>query len=232
MKTSIGSDTDLPITSDEMRTIEQEAIASGRVTGLELMERAGQGVVEAIFEEWPDLAKGSHHAVVLCGPGNNGGDGFVVARLLSKAGWGVEALVLGTASNYSSDAATMLAKIPTQVLTAFVSESMGHALSSAIFENDIAVVVDAVFGIGLSRPLSDGMAGLLCQDFSLYREHDLGTKCVSVDIPSGLSAESGAPLGDAFKAHLTVTFHRLKHGHVNGIGNEYCGKIVVKDIGL
>ena len=75
------------ITAQQMRDIEREAIESGRVTGLELMERAGRGVVEAVFEEWPELAQGSHRAVVLCGPGNNGGDGFVVARLLKEAGW-------------------------------------------------------------------------------------------------------------------------------------------------
>ncbi len=72
------------ITSSDMRALEQAAIASGRVTGLELMERAGQGVVEAVFEEWPELAKATHRAVVLCGPGNNGGDGFVVACLAPK----------------------------------------------------------------------------------------------------------------------------------------------------
>jgi hydroxyethylthiazole kinase-like uncharacterized protein yjeF len=77
------------LTAAQMRAIEAEAIASGAVTGLELMERAGAGVVEAIFAEWPALATAPHRAVVLCGPGNNGGDGFVVARLLKEAGWEV-----------------------------------------------------------------------------------------------------------------------------------------------
>ena len=78
------------LTAAQMRAIEQAAIASGEVTGLELMERAGRGVVEAIFEEWPELKATSYRAVVLCGPGNNGGDGFVVARLLKDWGWEVE----------------------------------------------------------------------------------------------------------------------------------------------
>ena len=74
------------LTAAQMRAIEKAAIDSGEVTGLELMERAGRGVVEAIFVEWPELAKTSHRAVVLCGPGNNGGDGFAIARHLHNAG--------------------------------------------------------------------------------------------------------------------------------------------------
>jgi hydroxyethylthiazole kinase-like uncharacterized protein yjeF len=83
------------LTAAQMRAIEQAAIESGQVTGLELMERAGRGVVEAILEEWPELATTSHRAVVLCGPGNNGGDGFVVARLLRDRGWEVEVFLYG-----------------------------------------------------------------------------------------------------------------------------------------
>lgn len=87
------------LTAAQMRAIEQAAIDSGAVTGLELMERAGQGVVEAIFDEWPALRRvgETHRAVVLCGPGNNGGDGFVVARLLKESGWEVEVLLYGDA---------------------------------------------------------------------------------------------------------------------------------------
>ena len=82
------------LTADQMRAIEAAAIESGAVTGLELMERAGAGALKAVLEEWPELADGTHCAVVLCGPGNNGGDGFVVARLLQNAGWDVEVFLL------------------------------------------------------------------------------------------------------------------------------------------
>ncbi len=96
------------LTAARMRAIEAAAIASGEVTGLELMERAGRGVVAAIFTEWPELAAGSLRAVVLCGPGNNGGDGFVVARLLTGCGWQVAVFALGP--SVTPDAAVMRAR--------------------------------------------------------------------------------------------------------------------------
>ena len=95
------------LTAAQMRAIEEAAIASGEVTGLELMERAGRGVVEAIFEEWPELRESSHRAVVLCGPGNNGGDGFVVARYLQDANWEVTVASARRPEEYTGDAARM-----------------------------------------------------------------------------------------------------------------------------
>ncbi len=92
------------LTADQMRAIEQAAIESGEVTGLELMERAGQGVVEAIFKEWPEYVTAPKSASILCGPGNNGGDGFVVARLLHSRGWDVEVFLYGDAENLPPDA--------------------------------------------------------------------------------------------------------------------------------
>ena len=92
------------LTAAQMRAIEAAAIASGAVTGLELMERAGAGVVAAVLEEWPEMALTSQRAVVLCGPGNNGGDGFVVARLLAGRGWAVEVYLYGDAGKLPPDA--------------------------------------------------------------------------------------------------------------------------------
>ena len=92
------------LTASQMRAIETAAIESGAVSGLELMERAGAGVVAAAFAEWPDLAHSAQRAVVLCGPGNNGGDGFVIARLLRQAGWHVDVFLLGDAQKLPPDA--------------------------------------------------------------------------------------------------------------------------------
>ena len=93
------------LTAAQMRAVEQAAIDSGDVTGLDLMERAGAGVVEAIFEWRPELAEGERKAVVLCGPGNNGGDGFVVARLLKQRGWTVDVFLYGDEAKLPPDAA-------------------------------------------------------------------------------------------------------------------------------
>ena len=97
------------LTAAQMRAIEAAAIESGSVTGLELMERAGQGVVDAVMAEWPELAKTSHKAAVLCGPGNNGGDGFVVARLLMEWGWEVKVFLYGEPDKLPCSAALAFA---------------------------------------------------------------------------------------------------------------------------
>lgn len=244
-----------PITPQKMRDLEAAAIASGAVTGLELMERAGQGVLEAIFETWPDLRlprKAPHRAVILCGPGNNGGDGFVVARLLAERGWDIDLALYGDPDRLPPDA---------QRMYDFWSER-GDVACSCDYDDPWAwcdealgrpnhVFVDALFGIGLKRPLS----GVLLTLAGYVAENRRGSfsRSVAIDVPSGLDAETGAILGHheqnevvkemrdtgrsfggfgAFTADLTVTFHRPKPGHLTGAGRWMCGKLVVKDIGL
>ncbi|MGB5560259.1 MAG: NAD(P)H-hydrate epimerase, partial [Paracoccaceae bacterium] len=182
------------LTAAQMRAIEQAAIASGEVTGLELMERAGRGVVEAIFEEWPELAKSSHRAVVLCGPGNNGGDGFVVARLLKEWGWEVEVFLYGEAEKLPPDARVNyerwceIGEVTDWDIDAFISVGRAHLL------------VDAVFGTGLKRPLPSEIE----KAFAILRGHEHPVKsagyrlrydrCVAVDFPSGVQSETGRML--------------------------------------
>jgi hydroxyethylthiazole kinase-like uncharacterized protein yjeF len=237
------------LTSAQMRAVERAIIDSGTVTGLELMERAGQGVLDAIFDEWPDLADGAHRATVLCGPGNNGGDGFVVARLLAGRGWQVAIVLLGDPSRLTPDAQTNHdrwcaaggAVIPWQDLVAAGGAAISD-LRAGLFASD--VVVDALFGTGLTRPLGE-IHNTIWQLFDL----DTGPiyRLVSIDVPSGLCADSGRLLGlegfaeqtmrqglppFALTATLTVTFHSLKLGHLLALGPSCCGKVVVKDIGL
>lgn len=227
------------LSSKQMRAIEAQAIDSGQVTGLELMERAGRGVVEAVFEEWPALADGAHRAVVLCGPGNNGGDGFVIARLLKEAGWQVAVYLYGDAEKLPPDAKanyTRWASIGTTGRLTDWERLEGWGCD---------LLIDALFGIGLKRGLR-ALGNLFwnMQDmvdcFDVEPGHKIGRPAiVAVDMPSGICADSGRdfPHEDehhrfSAAAHLTVTFHRPKLGHFLADGPRQCGKLSVKDIGL
>lgn len=231
MKTSDSEGVPRTITSDEMRALEQEAIASGRVTGLELMERAGQGVVEAIFEEWPAMAKDAHRAVVLCGPGNNGGDGYVVARLLRDAGWGVDVFAYGDTRSLPPDARTNYDRwLP----NGSVSE-IERALDTDYSKCDL--VVDALFGIGLSRPITSPVL----RDVFKHISRAAQPVRVAIDVPSGVDSETGRPPdgGSALRADLTVTFHAYKPCHLREAGAGVISPpaalarfVKVKDIGL
>ena len=219
------------LTAAQMRAIEQAAIDSGEVTGLELMERAGRGVVEAIFEEWPELRATSHRAVVLCGPGNNGGDGFVVARLLKEWGWEVEVFLYGDTDKLPPDARVNYERWGELGCT----ENMSN-LDQGILAD---VFVDALFGTGLTRGLAKDLADIGEKFQMELFEASLGDffrneRTVAIDIPSGFCTDSGLWLGDHghFEAALTVTFHAPKIGHHLEIQPDSAGKLTVWDIGL
>jgi ADP-dependent NAD(P)H-hydrate dehydratase / NAD(P)H-hydrate epimerase len=245
------------LTAAQMRAVEAAAIASGEVTGLELMERAGKGVVEAVFEEWPELAATSHRAVVLCGPGNNGGDGFVVARLLKEWGWEMEVFLYGDPERLPPDARVNyerwrgMGEVNPLTFPSPTPSEMRHFRDLASHIADISqnpgadyqfppfLMVDALFGIGLSRPLQ-GIDDLVWHWDYLANFRDLNaTHLVAIDIPSGLDSDSGDIFwGDGLSgtgvlpADLTVTFHAKKSGHAVGPWSRLCGEVVVKDIGL
>ncbi len=194
------------LTVAEMTAADQAAIAGG-TPGLVLMERAGAAVAEAIRTRFLPC-----RVAVLCGPGNNGGDGYVVARLLKRRGWPVWVEALGAPA--TADARAMAGRWRGE------TRPMGSGKAADL-------VVDALFGAGLSRPL-DGDAAQAAK-----ASHRGGCKVVAIDTPSGLSGDTGEILGDlAFRADLTVTFHRRKVGHVLEPGRSACGDVVVADIGL
>lgn len=221
------------LTAAQMQAIEQAAIASGEVTGLELMERAGRGVVEAIFEEWPELKATSHRAVVLCGPGNNGGNGFVVARLLQEWGWEVEVFLYGDPSRLPPDARVNYER---WVGMGEVRELTERAFRKphAIHGNAYAdLYVDAIFGTGLTRPPEGDLDGFLRHLGGYGGEHY--PRLVAIDVPSGLCLDSGKMLIGGWarpSAALTVTFECLRAGHFLNEGPEHCGRVVVADIGV
>jgi ADP-dependent NAD(P)H-hydrate dehydratase / NAD(P)H-hydrate epimerase len=243
------------LTSAQMRSFEQAAIAAGDVTGLELMERAGQGVVEAIFEEWPKLATTDHRAVVFCGPGNNGGDGFVVARLLKENGWDVNVLLYGDAGKLPPDAKANYERWQTLGTVVPLTEQTVRSRHKVHSNAFVDVYIDALFGTGLTRAVSGELFNVV-QHLSGINGDSFREHMVSVDAPSGLCLDSGrvltlepdptsvkfalrkgqTPQGpksifDRFAA-LTVTFDSAKVGHFLDEGPAVCGKVVVKDIGL
>lgn len=213
------------LTAAQMRTIEQAAISAGQVTGLELMERAGAGVVAAIFEEWPDWAASPRKVVVMCGPGNNGGDGFVIARLLAEQGWQVSAFLDGDVESLPSDA-----RVNHDLWADIGPSGPLNERSFGTVKSPPDLVIDALFGTGLTREI-EGDAAFLLSNLEVLRE-EFGVKCVAVDIPSGVCADSGRPLGCFPVADLTVTFHTEKLGHCLERADSHSGRVVVKDIGL
>lgn len=225
------------LTAAQMRAIERAAIESGAVTGLELMERAGAGTVEAILAEWPELAGGARRAVVLCGPGNNGGDGFVVARLLGERGWAVAVCLYGEPDRLPPDARTNHERW----------RARGHVLSledapdgiswpsGCSKGTDVDLVVDGVFGIGQDRPLPMAVRNVLHR---LGMDFPSCPRLVALDVPSGLSSETGRvlceydPSTHVFPATLTVTYHAAKVGHYLADGPNFCGTLRVVSLDL
>jgi ADP-dependent NAD(P)H-hydrate dehydratase / NAD(P)H-hydrate epimerase len=196
-------------TCAEMAAIDRAAAKAG-VPSLRLMENAGAAVARhlgARFRRQP--------VAVLCGPGNNGGDGFVVARHLFDAGWKLRVGLLGERDALRGDAAKMAALCPVEIET-IAPDMLEHA----------TLVVDALFGAGLSRPL-DGVALALVRALD-HRKAPV----VAIDMPSGVAGDTGAVMGGAARAALTVTFHRRKPGHLLLPGRALCGEIVVADIGI
>ncbi|MGB4826169.1 MAG: NAD(P)H-hydrate epimerase, partial [Paracoccaceae bacterium] len=166
------------LTAAQMRAIEAAAIASGAVTGLELMERAGRGVVEAIFAEWPELQATAHRAVVLCGPGNNGGDGFVVARLLKEWGWEVEVFLYGDAEKLPPDARVNYVR---WVAIGEVARFDNWPSRSKSWACDL--VIDALFGIGINRPAPELVTMFwnledMVECFPIEIAHDIGRPAI------------------------------------------------------
>ncbi|MEO8925528.1 MAG: NAD(P)H-hydrate dehydratase [Caulobacteraceae bacterium] len=195
------------LTVAQMTAADRAAVAGG-TSGLELMERAGAAVVEAVAARFSP-----RRTVVLAGPGNNGGDGYVAARLLQARGWEVRVEALAPPKTPDARAAAALWSGETAPL----GERVGKG----------DLVVDALFGAGLDRPLGPAQARLAR---ALERS---GETVVAIDVPSGLAGDTGRPLGNAsFKAALTVTFHRRKIAHALQPGRALCGEVVVADIGL
>ena len=212
------------LTNDEMAQADRMTIAGG-VAGIDLMENAGRAVADAVAARQPAGSR----VVVVAGPGNNGGDGFVAARLLAERRYDAKVLLVGERARLRGDAA-LAAKKWHGAVTAAQPGGL----------DDADIVVDALFGAGLDRPV-DGLARAMIEAMNRQgadrqannrQANARATPVIAVDLPSGINGTSGAMMGVAVKAAQTVTFFRKKPGHLLLPGRQYCGAISVADIGI
>lgn len=208
------------LTPAEMARADKAAIASG-IAGVTLMAAAGEAVAHAMQARWQPC-----RVLVLCGPGNNGGDGFVVATRLQAAGWSPRVLLLGQRTALQGDAAWHAAQWSGNVHEVHGSADEGLLEWLAGLLNDTDLVVDALFGAGLARPV----AGLAAAILHAIAARELPV--CAVDMPSGVDGATGAVLGTAIAAELTVTFFRKKPGHLLRPGRDLCGEVILADIGI
>lgn len=214
------------LTSAQMRAIEKGAMDAGVVTGVQLMERAGAGVLAKGLAWRPELATGRHRALVCCGPGNNGGDGYVIARLLRERGWEVRVLALGSAKTPDAQEAAGKWAGPVAPLSLAAFRAQAPA----------DLYVDALFGTGLVRAPEGELLSLLRYWGDAGGEGPyFRARTVAVDAPSGLCLDSGRPLagqGTVPSVGLTVTFEAPKLGHFLADGPQVCHQLEVVDLGL
>jgi NAD(P)H-hydrate epimerase len=203
----------------EMRDIDRAAIDGFGVPSLALMERAGRAVADAAIA----LAAPAGRFMVVCGAGNNGGDGYVAARLLRAAGRDARVVALVPAERLSGDARAVREQADRSGVP------IDEGLLSPIDAGAGDVVVDAIFGTGLGRPPEGAFADAIAR---IGSARIAGARVVAVDVPSGLSADSGQPLGSCVRADRTVTFAFLKRGLVLQPGAALAGEVTVADIGI
>ena len=200
------------LTNTEMGEADRLAIAGG-VAGIDLMERAGRAVAEAVCARASTVSR----IAVVAGPGNNGGDGFVAARALAEAGYRVEVLFVGDLDRLTGDAAQAARRWTGTVRPAH-PDGLHHD-----------VVIDALFGAGLDRPV-EGLPRAMIEGINAQAAR--AGWVVAVDLPSGINGTSGAVMGAAVNAAQTVTFFRKKPGHLLLPGRLHCGATSVADIGI
>ncbi len=200
------------VTVAEMAEVDRLTLAAG-TSGLVLMDRAGRAVADGCE---PLLrSAGGRRVLVLCGPGNNGGDGFVAADLLRQRGHEVTVAAARRPTAMTGDAAVVAARWKATVLDL-----------DAVDPQPFDLVVDALFGAGLSRALAGPALAVV------ERVAASGTPVLAVDLPSGLSGDTGQVLGPSLRATTTVTFFRLKPAHLLMPGRDRCGEVILADIGI
>ncbi len=210
------------VTGETMRIIDRRAIEEFGVSGLTLMENAGRGCAEAIHEAFGDDAE--RRAVIVAGKGNNGGDGYVIARLLKERNWHVVTFVMAPREEIKGDARVNL-ELLTEMSVLFFPEQGGLDRYAATLR-EATVIVDALLGTGLKSDVT----GLYADAIEII--NGAGKPVIAVDIPSGIDAATGQVRGCAVRAALTVTFALAKCGHVLHPGAEHTGLLKIAEIGI
>ncbi len=210
------------LTREQIRRVDQLAIERYGIAGLVLMENAGRNAAEIIRNTFPD----TRQVAICCGPGNNGGDGCVIARHLHNAGWSVRLMVAGERSRMSADCATNYRIIEAMGLDVAVMADAEAQLGFAGSVQGDDVVVDALLGTGFSGQVRSPTAELI----EVLNAGDR-RGMVAVDIPSGLDCDTGLPSNATIRADITVTFVAKKTGLIAQAATEYVGRICVADIG-
>lgn len=225
-------------TAHEMMDIDRVAISKYGIAGTELMERAGHACVDKIKEIYFNSNLITHNSklYVLCGGGNNGGDGFVIARILHGEGRNVNAYLSVPASKLKGDTQinyirAKKAGVPIFPIKRFLSLSfqanlpVGRQVSPGLTTQN-SLIIDALFGTGLSKEVRKPLSNVI------KKVNSLSSPVLSVDIPSGISSDTGQVMGSAIKAGHTVTFGLPKRGHLLYPGAEYTGRLSIADIGF
>ena len=197
---------------DSMKAADKDTIENLGIPSLELMERAARSCIDSMKKEKLDFTD----VLVVCGSGNNGGDGFAIARLLKEEGCAVTVFMAGNPAHLSAECRYQWK----------LFESIGGSIRDHYPDGTYSLIIDAIFGVGLSREVTGHYREVI-----EWMNEASGTK-VAVDIPSGINAGNGCVLGIAFRADYTVTFQVEKIGLIFYPGKEYAGKVTVTDIGI
>lgn len=216
------SSPDIVLTREQVRRVDQLAIERYGLSGLVLMENAGRGAAEIIRDAYPDASR----AYIVCGTGNNGGDGCVIARHLHNAGWSVRLMIAGDASRMTSDTKTNFAIAKAMDLeTTEAPDGASQRAAVASIERD-EVLIDALLGTGFRGTVRSPMAELIA-----LLNNATGLAMAAIDVPSGLDCDSGEPSDTTIRADLTITFVARKTGFATPQAAPYVGRIEVVGIG-
>ncbi len=215
--------TPLILTREQVRTVDRLAVERYGMSGLVLMENAGRGAAEIIRREFPAVKT----ALIVCGSGNNGGDGCVIARHLHNAGWNVVVLTAGAPAKFSDDMAANYRIVDATRLTSLTTtDTAAQVAWLKKTARPDAVLVDALLGTGFHGQVREDAAALINAINAAPR-----AALVAIDVPSGLDCQTGEPSNATIRADLTITFVAEKSGFASPRAVPFVGKIRVADIG-